>query len=240
MNLIVAGKRLALSLCLGLAACSGQEDAAGEVSAADEAKAAALLASYDSAREGKNWEAAEVSADRLRDKFPDSKAATKLVPSLEQVRVEAEKVRESRRLAELWDYQAITVDKGVQRSASVYSRTAAAEEGVPASMPDAQLVLRDHPSWGRSSYLLLAQSQFKCGKPCAMQIAFDDAQAERFAGKQADSGKGPALFIEDEARFIAAMSQAKTVRIELPKDSGRIPALTFEVGGYAPSRFEKP
>jgi hypothetical protein len=225
---------------LMLVACSGQENAGSENSAADEAKAAALLASYESARDGNNWEAAETNADRLREKYPGSQAAAKLAPSLEQVRSEAEKVRESRRLAGLWDYQQIPVGKGVQRSASLFSRTATPEEGVPVAMPDAQLVLRDHPSWGRSVYLLLAQSQFKCGSPCAMQISFDDAAAARFAGKQADSGKGPALFIEDKQRFIEAMSHAKKVRIELPKGSGRIPALVFEVGGYAPSRFEKP
>jgi hypothetical protein len=34
------------------------------------------------------------------------------------------------------------------------------------------------------------------------------------------------------------MSQAKKVRIKLPAGSARIPTLTFEVAGYAPSRFE--
>jgi hypothetical protein len=229
-----------LALCLGLAACTAEENAGAGISTADEAKAAALLSSYESARAGKNWEAAEATAEKLRDKYPESAAAAKLAPSIEQVLGEAESVREARRLAELWDYQEIAVGKGVQRSATVYSRTAPAEEGVPAATPDAQLVLRDHPSWGRSVYLLLAQSRFECGKPCLMKISFDDAPAQNFAGKQADSGKGPALFIEDKARFLPAMTEAKKVRIELPKGSGRIPALVFEVGGYAPERFEKP
>jgi hypothetical protein len=73
-----------------------------------------------------------------------------------------------------------------------------------------------------------------------MQIRFDDGQARSFAGKQADSGKGPALFIKDERDFIAAMGNAGKVRIELPKGSGRIPALVFEVAGYDPARYEKP
>ena len=140
----------------------------------------------------------------------------------------------------LWDYQAVAVGKGVQRSAAIYSRTVPAEEGQPVPTSDAQLVLRDHPSWGRSAYLLLAQSRFDCGTPCTMQIRFDDGEARRYAGKQADSGKGPALFIEDEKRFIEAMTDAGKVRIELPKGSGRIPALVFEVAGYDPDRFEKP
>lgn len=231
---------LALMLCLGLAACSGQDSAEGEVSVADQARAAELFDSYESARSDGNWEVAESYADQLRAKFPDSDAAMKLAPGLEQVRAAAGQAREARRLRGLWDYQAVAVGKGVQRSATIYSRTVPSEEGEPAPTPDAQLVLRDHPSWGRSAYLLLAQSRFECGKPCAMQIRFDDAEGRRFAGKQADSGKGPALFIEDEARFIEAMSHAKKLRIELPKGSGKIPALAFEVAGYDPSRFEKP
>lgn len=229
-----------LLLCLGLAACSGEEGEVPRLSAADQAKAAALFDSYESARSGENWEVAEAYADRLRGKYPDSDAAAGLSAHLEQVREGAERMRETRRVAELWDYQAVAVGKGVQRSAAIYSRTVPVEEGQPAPAADAQLVLRDHPSWGRSAYLLLAQSRFECGTPCAMQIRFDDGDARRFAGKQADSGKGPALFIEDRQAFIAAMLEAGKVRIELPKGSGRIPALVFEVGGFDPARFEKP
>ena len=70
-----------------------------------------------------------------------------------------------------------------------------------------------------------------------MTIAFDDGESHRFAGEQADSGKGPALFIEDEAGFIAALKQAKKLRIVLPKGSGLISTMSFEVGGYDPSRY---
>ena len=72
------------------------------------------------------------------------------------------------------------------------------------------------------------------------RIQFDDAPAKAYAGKQADSGKGPALFIEDKVAFIAAMSRASRLRIELPKGSGRMAVLTFEVAGYQPSRFQAP
>ena len=240
MSYVKVGMRHGWLLCLFLAACAGDEGEPGELSAADQAKATALFDSYESARNGKSWEVAESHADKLRGQFPDSDAAAKLAASLEQVRAQAEQVRQSRRLGELWDYQSIAVGKGVQRSAAIYNLTVPAEEGQPLPTPDAQLVLRDHPSWGRSAYLLLAQSRFSCGSPCAMQIRFDDVQARRYTGKQADSGKGPALFIEDEQGFIDAMGNAERVRIELPKGSGRIPALVFEVAGYDPDRFEKP
>jgi len=144
---------------------------------------------------------------------------------------------EARRLRYLWDYQGVIVTGGVQRTAAIYSRTVPAEVGEIAPIPDARLVLRDHPSWGLSAYLLLAQSRFECGKPCAMMIAFDDSAPRRFAGKQADSGKGPALFINDESGFLAALKGAKQVRITLPKGSGVVSTMRFEVGGYDASRY---
>jgi hypothetical protein len=150
---------------------------------------------------------------------------------------EQQAAAEANRLRGLWTYQGVTLKEGVQHSAAIYSYTVPVEEGEIAPVADAELVLRDHPSWGRSAYLLLAQSRFSCGKPCAMTIAFDDGEVRRFSGKQADSGKGPALFIEDEAAFIAALKQAKKLRIVLPKGSGIVSTLNFEVGGYDPTQY---
>ncbi len=229
-----------LLVLLWLAGCSGPESSEPGTSAADEASAVAMFDAYEAARVAGNPEAAELQADQLRGKYPESSATGKLAPTLTQVRAEAEASRETRRLAALWDYQSNPIGNGQQRSASIFSRTVPAEDGEVAQSPDAQLVLRDHPSWGSSAYLLLAQSKFSCGRPCTMQIAFDDGEKRSFAGKQADSGKGPALFVEDQQLFIAAMSKARFVRIVLPKGSGTIPSVVFDVGGYAPERFAKP
>ncbi len=232
---------LLLFVTMLLAACSGAGDTGdAALSAADQSQAQEMLRNYDQARAGENWEVAEATADQLRKKFAASAAAQKVDATLADTRAHAEQMRQTRRLRELWDYQAVAVEGGTQRSAAIYSKTVPVEEGEPLPRPDAQLVLRDHPAWGRSVYLLLAQSKFDCGKPCAVMIAFDQTPARRFAGKQADSGKGPALFIVDEKGFIATMSQAKQVRIELPKGSGLLPSLVFEVGGYDPARYAKP
>lgn len=164
--------------------------------------------------------------------------APKATPAVDPARIaEQQAAAEANRLRGLWTYQGVTLKEGVQHSASIYSRTVPVEEGEIAPVADAELVLRDHPSWGCSAYLLLAQSRFNCGKPCAMTIAFDDGEARRFSGKQADSGKGPALFIEDETGFIAALKQAKLVKITLPKGSGFVSTLTFEIGGYDASQY---
>lgn len=224
----------AMVLAACLAACSGSDDSESGLSPAERTRAQALLKSYESARAAENWEAAEAIADRLRGKYPDSSEASALRPGLERVRIQAEVARETRRLHGLWEYQSVAVGAGTQHTAAIYSRTASDEEGETLATPDARLVLRDHPSWGRSAYLLLTQSKFDCGRPCAMAIRFDDAPAQPFAGKQADSGVGPALFIVDEKRFVEALGQAKQVRIALPKGSGFVSSLLFEVGGFEP------
>jgi hypothetical protein len=196
-----------------------------------------MLADYEAARTAGNPEVAEAAADKLREKYPDSDVALKLDATLSEVRSAAEVVREKRRLQKLWDYQDNAVGKGVQHSATMFSRVPDLGEDVPAAIPDAQLVLRDHPDWGRSVYLLLEQKKFACGKPCTLQLAFDDAPLETWPGKQADSGKGPALFIEDEPRFVKALPNAKSLRIVVPSTNGTR-TLNFEVGGFDPARYK--
>jgi len=234
---------LVFLLVLGLAACTNSAETGDEdvgLSTADLAKADKLLADYEAARAIENWEGAEAKADQIKSKYADSEAAGKLKSSLGQVRAKAEQAREARRLQALWDYQSVPAEGGVQRSASIFSKTVAVEEGSPLTVPDAQLVLRDHPAWGRSAYLLLAQSKFQCGEPCTVKISFVDVAAQTWAAKQADSGQGPALFIEDEQGFIAQMDNSDNVRITLPEGSGFAPSVTFEVGGYDAALYAKP
>lgn len=232
-----------LALALLLAACGDAGEggeAPVELGAEDQARAAEMLADYETARGAGNPEAAEAAADRLRERYPDSEAARRLEATLDEVRSEAEAMRDTRRLRALWDYQANAVEGGTQRSASMFSRTVDLGEDAPPPIPDAQLVLRDHPGWGRSTYLLLAQKKFDCGRPCRVRIAFDQEPAEQWQGRQADSGKGPALFIEDEAKFVQRLQAARQVRIELPKGSAPVSALVFEVGGFEPARYTGP
>jgi hypothetical protein len=231
---------LAVALCFALAACQGggDEEGGAELSAEDAAKADALLHDYESARTAGNPEAAESAADKLRDKYGDSEQALKLDATLSEVRAGAEAMRDKRRLEKLWDYQDNAAGKGVQHTAGIYSKVPDMGEEAPAAVPDAQLILRDHPEWGRSVYLLLQQKNFNCGSPCKLQLSFNDGPLETWPGKQADSGKGPALFIEDEPRFMKALPTARTVRIVLPKGSGNITSLTFELAGFDPTHYK--
>jgi hypothetical protein len=227
-----------LVFALLLGACQAETQDPSELTPAKAAEAGGLLRDYDSARSGGNWTVAESLAEQLHKRFPDSAQAASVDASLADVQRQADAQRDAHRLEGLWTYQAIAVGKGVQRSASIDSRTVKVEEGELAPAADGQLVLRDHPAWGRSAYLLLAEKDFRCGKPCRLKLRFDEGADADWAGKQADSGKGPALFIEDEARFIDALGTAKLVRITLPPGSGRIGSLAFEIGGFRRERFE--
>jgi hypothetical protein len=235
-----AAQRASIVLLLGacLAACTPASTDPSELSPAQREEAARLVRDYEAARAQGNWTGAAAIGDRLRQKYPDSPEAAAVAATLAGMQAKADALREQARLDRLWTYQAIPAGKGVQRTASIDSRVATVGEDQAPPPSDAQLVLRDHPAWGRSAYLLLAQREFHCGAPCTMEIAFDEAAATRWAGKQADSGKGPALFIEDDARFLAALEKARQVRIALPRSSGHLQSVRFEVGGFRRARYD--
>src|SRR5690606_37038031 len=167
-------------------------------------------------------------------------AATTMRESIDEVRRQAEELREQRRLKELWDYQSIPVPGGTQHSAAIYSRVPPlnADSGLPPPRPDARLILRRHPDWGESAYLVLEMSELRCGPPCRLSIRFDDGEDQRFAGEPADTGTGPALFIKDRDRFLDGLDAAAQVRIELPQSGALAPVFRFEVAGFDRARYE--
>jgi hypothetical protein len=226
-------KRMMLACLVLLAACQPQEIDP----AYDEARGAELLAAYEAARADGDYETAEVRAEELRQRHGETAAAATMRGTLGQVRAEAEAMRERRRLVQLWDYQAIPAAGGTQHSAAIFSRVPVdPETGRGLAIPDAQLILRRHPEWGESAYLVLAQKTLQCGPPCRLKIRFDDGETLSFEGDPADTGTGPALFIVDRDRFLAAMSEATRVRIELPRSGALVPVFEFEVGGFQPAR----
>lgn len=222
-------------LVLALAACQPEP----VDPAKDEVAGAAKLALYEAARSDGDFEIAEMHGNALDDAQGKTEAAATMRETLDEVREQAEAMRERRRLLGLWDYQSIAVDGGTQHSAAIYSKVPgySADEGGPPPRSDARLVLRRHPEWGESAYLVLQMSSLNCGPPCRLKIRFDDEAARDFAGEPADTGTGPALFIKDEPAFLAAMSKARRVRIELPRNGVLVPSFEFEVGGYRPALY---
>jgi hypothetical protein len=220
---------LVCSCALALAACQPAE----VDPQFDEATASELLAGYEAARADGDFEIAEARGNELRQRHGETQAAAEVRRTMEEVRVGAEQLRETRRLRALWEYQSIPAGGGTQHTAAIYSRVPVDPESETAPVPDARLILRRHPQWGDSAYLVLAQKQLECRPPCTLQIRFDDGPPQRFAGEPADTGTGPALFIKDRERFIAGTLKATRVRIELPRSGHLVPVFEFEVGGLA-------
>lgn len=217
-------KIILLCLVLLLSACS--EENAPDVQ--NNAEATAMMKDLDAAVLEKNWLLALQNADVLLARFPESAEAKALKLRYEEISTQAEAMQEDRRMAALWDYQQVAVGNKTQYSAGIYSKQEMFG-GEPTDLPPAaRMIIRIHPEWGNSVYLVLAQSQFQCGSPCRMQISFDGGEYKTFPGKQADTGTGPALFIENDKVFYAALQDAKSITI---KAKG-VPDLEYEVASY--------
>jgi len=231
-------KRLFLAATIvSLAACGSnappppteaqKAQAAAQAKAAVEAKAAKELALYDQMRSSQSWDLAGSLGAEIVQKYPDSAAATQVKQTLDDVHAKATAQRESRRLARLWAYAAVPEGSGTQYTAAVESKE-------PLKTPSARvrLVLRQHPQWGQSVYLLLDNAKFDCSKGCAtLPVRFDEAAPQRMKATIPPTGE-PALFIDDDKGFIAKMVKAKTVAIDATIKGEGPKALVFEVGGY--------
>ena len=149
-----AMKSLLLAIaCLAVSACGDREAeraaAAAAQAAAVEQQAADLAKKYDSAVASSDWDMARIHGVALLDQYPQSEAAARIGPGLDDVKGKAEAAREQRRMEALWDYSQVGTDGGTQRSAALLSKEPVDVDGSGAK--PVQLVFRDHPTWKRST-----------------------------------------------------------------------------------------
>lgn len=137
--------------------------------------------------------------------------------------------REAGRLAALWTYHDVPVDKGRQLSATITSRDNVATDGVTAR--PVRLVFRDHPAWGRSSYLLLEAGDFACGGRCTVSVTVDGGAPARMAARRPPTDEAIAMFINDALALWRHVRGARQVTIEFPVTAGGTRTATFDVGG---------
>ena len=141
-------------------------------------------------------------------------------------------------MAALWTYQTQPVGNGEQISAGIYSRDVLKTGNGAAAR--VRLIFRDHPKWGRSSYLVLEDGDFDCYGGCRVQVALDDKPAERVAASRPKTDEAIAMFIEDEfALWRKAQRADKTMTITFPVKAGGTREAMFEVGGLDPSKLPK-
>lgn len=230
-------RRALLVLCLALAACEGQDPQANAAAraAAREQAAEAAARGFDAAVSAEEWELARAHGDVLLADFPGTAAAERVAPQHAEIVARADAARTARRLESLWSYQSLPVDGGEQRSASIRARD---DVDVDGSGPGpVQLIFRDHPDWGRSSYLVLKAGDFDCRGGCDVQVAVDDATPRAMDASRPDTDDAIAMFIEDEAALWSLAREAQVIAVEFPVVAGGTRTAMFEVGGLQGGRM---
>ena len=178
---------------------------------------------------------ARAHGDVLLADYPGTAAAERVAPQHAEIVARAAAARDERRLAALWSYQSLPVADGHQVSASIDARERVDVDG--SGPGPVQLIFRDHPDWGRSSYLVLKAGDFACRGGCRVQVTADDAAPRSMAASRPDTDEAIAMFIEDEAALWALAREAGTLSIDFPVAAGGTRTAVFEVGGLDDARM---
>jgi hypothetical protein len=223
---------LSLALLAALSGCDRKqrmaEQAAAQAAIAEDA-AKQAEAAFDAAVAQQNWQLAKAQADVLLAQYPQSQAAARVRTQFDAVAGKAEAAREQSRTAALWSYNREPVKGGTQLSASIYARDEIDVDG--SGTKPVRLIFRDHPSWGKSAYLVLQAGDFDCYGGCRVKVTVDDAAPKAMAASRPKTDEAIAMFIEDERGLWRMTKGAKVMKIEFPtKAVGRKTAV-FEVGG---------
>jgi hypothetical protein len=221
---------LALSAALASACGGGQDPAelAAQQAAAREQAAEQAARQFEAAVAEGNWALARAQGDVLLADYPGTAAAERIAAQHAEARAKAAQEAEDYRLASLWSYQQIQVEGGQQRSASIASKDPVDVDGSGAK--PVQLIFREHPEWGRSSYLVLKAGDFDCYGGCRVQVTVD-GEPRRMAASRPRTDDAIAMFIEDERALWRLVRDAQLLEIEFPVAAGGARTATFEVGG---------
>ena len=209
------------------------EQAAAQAAAAEDAAKQAEGA-FDAAVAEGNWPLAKAQGDVLLAQYPTTEAAARVEPRLRDVTAKAEAMREERRLAALWLYQGQPAGKGEQRTALIHARDGIEVGGKSTPV---KLVFRDHPAWGRSSYLVMEAGDFDCYGSCQVGVSVDGAPPKRMAAYRPDTDEAIAMFINDDRALWRLAQDAKTLEIEFPVKPDGTRKVLFEVAALDPGRM---
>jgi hypothetical protein len=152
-----------------------------------------------------------------------------------KAREEAEAARETKRLAALWNYYEEPVDKGLQLSASIFSTNDVDVDGLGDRR--VRLVFRDHPEWGKSSYLVLESGDFQCYGGCRVAVTIDDEAPKRMRANRPKTDEAIAMFINDAPELWRLIGGSKRVSVEFPVRAGGTRTASFDVSGLDRSKM---
>jgi hypothetical protein len=242
LNRTIWAGMLVASITL-LAACgpSASEIAAERAHNAEidkEAAANAQARNYQQAREVGQYELAQDYANQLMHDAPNSVAAREVQATLTDTGIKADEARDKRRLGQLWTYNTELLEGGgdnVVHTAAIYATKD--PNDLNNDQTPVRLVLRRHPKWGRSTYLVLDHGTFDCATGCKMPVQFDDQPPQMFEMNKSDQNK-QALFINDEESIRDILDKIRVITIKTTVD-GRPRTIMFEVGGFDRAQLER-
>lgn len=218
------------------AAAPVQDAAAAQADAVAQSEKSLQL--YEQMRAAGSFDiAAQVGAEAVA-KYPGSAAAAKIKETLADVAAKAKEDGEKRRLAGLWAYTVVSVKGGTQYAAAIENNPPLAPPGLTGrDAKHVHLILRQHPEWGQTVYLMLDNEKFNCKSGCtAAPVSFDGEPTKPWKATIPPTGE-PALFIDDEEAFVARLLKAKKVAIDVVLVEGGKRTLVFETGGLDFSRL---
>jgi len=223
----------AIALVLITAGCKREDPQAAAAAAAaqkaqQEEVADALAKQFEDAYAQQNWSLARGFGDQLLMEHPQSAAAGRIKERLDDAKAKLDADNAQRRMAALWAYQTEPVKGGNQLSAAIYSKDPVDTGG---GRHPVRLIFRDHPGWGRSSYLVLQDGDFDCYGGCKVKVSVDGGAAKAMAASRPKTDEAIAMFIEDEHALWRLARNARTLAIEFPVKAGGTRTATFETGG---------
>lgn len=236
MNIRIGAMVATCAFLLSACGPSAQQQASQRAAMARqdlEARANDLARNYDQARTAGQYELAQAYGNQLLHDAPDTVAAREVQATLADTGMKVDEARDKRRLEKLWSYNVEPVEgggDGVVHTAAIYA------------MPDAgnapvRLVLRQHPKWGRSVYLVLDNGEFDCPPGCQVQIKFDDEASRPFKATKSSENR-QAMFIDDEKTLRQALDAYRVITIATSV-GGKPRSLSFEVGGFDRVQFDR-
>ncbi len=234
---IVPAVALLLAAC-GPSANEVAAERAANAKVVHEAAANATARNYVQARDAGQYELAQAYANQLLHDAPDTVAAREVQGTLTDTGIKADQMRDKRRLSGLWTYNTELLEGGgdnVVHTAAIYATRD--PNDVNSDEVPVRLVLRRHPKWGRSAYLVLDHGQFDCPPGCKVPIKFDDEPARMIASSKSDQNK-QAMFIDDEESIRNILDKIRVITINTSVD-GRPRAISFEVGGFDRAQLER-
>ena len=103
------------------------------------------------------------------------------------------------------------------------------------------LGVHNHPRYGRSAVINVSKGQMLCYiNECPVLARFDDGAPMRFSGNPPADHSRTTIFIEGHDRFVKALKNSKTVRIEVGFYQQGSKTLVFNTSDFPIDRMTPP